>query len=680
MSFSKVYGEEFKKSIRKNVPLRFNRESKIVAPPHEFIDGSLGWRINKRTEIHEVEVELNGKTIKADVKISFKAFIQDSCGMQLSKDDFIAAADDFDQNILNIMKQSAKARTFSGGDCGWTSELPSVDHGIPVIKVGDIDTKVSCKMHIVITGKPLDIAAQPGNPPDNKQSPLLSQSQHVPHAALTQAMLLSTATPQTQRMDLSSSQHVDTTVAARSQPAPTPAAFTSDPAHGSVSLPSSCRKVANVDSLAEWLSSVMPSTTSPPPSQSQHVDSTVPGRSQDVGKRLAEEPSLSNEPTKRRHVGLDTKTLPDSFVEPPCSSSDSLKVETHVMSSKIGSKVSLRGLQASPELNNAQGTLESFDKAKNRGVVCLHSGQVKAFKPENIRVLTILGKNVQLHSLEGATELNGVVGVCEKWECNKNRWTVRLQNGQTKSLKPENLELLDRIAEEPTLSQAERTQLLALIDRSVRLQASLPHEAQGTLAKYDEDTSKCIARISNSQAKAFEPGHIQSLIVPGGKVQLHSLEGAAELNGIVGVCEKWESDKDRWTVRLQNGQIKSLKPDNLQLLDKMAEEPTVLQEDAVAGRQFLESKPALTQERLREIFQLCDLDDNGVINKREMIRVCRANHEVAGFLGLPQIIRQEDESRVLFERLFSGIDQDCNREITWPEFLAYFRDTLIEYM
>lgn len=74
------------------------------------------------------------------------------------------------------------------------------------------------------------------------------------------------------------------------------------------------------------------------------------------------------------------------------------------------------------------------------------------------------------------------------------------------------------------------------------------------------------------------------------------------------------------------------------------------------------------RRRLQEIFQKVDIDGDGSLNKRELIKVLRQNPEVAEFFGLPTHIRQEDGSRDRLESWFQKIDSDDSREITWPEF------------
>merc|ERR1712083_524486 len=72
--------------------------------------------------------------------------------------------------------------------------------------------------------------------------------------------------------------------------------------------------------------------------------------------------------------------------------------------------------------------------------------------------------------------------------------------------------------------------------------------------------------------------------------------------------------------------------------------------------------------KLLEIFQKVDMNGDGSLNKRELIKMLRQNPEMAEFFGLPTQIRQEDGSRDLFEAWFQKMDSDDSREITWEEF------------
>jgi len=75
---------------------------------------------------------------------------------------------------------------------------------------------------------------------------------------------------------------------------------------------------------------------------------------------------------------------------------------------------------------------------------------------------------------------------------------------------------------------------------------------------------------------------------------------------------------------------------------------------------------------LREVFDRCDQNKDGSINKRELIKILRVDQEVADFFQLPRNIRQEDGSRDSMEKLFQEMDKSGSREVTWEEFRAFF--------
>merc|ERR1711871_894498 len=58
------------------------------------------------------------------------------------------------------------------------------------------------------------------------------------------------------------------------------------------------------------------------------------------------------------------------------------------------------------------------------------------------------------------------------------------------------------------------------------------------------------------------------------------------------------------------------------------------------------------EAELRRIFDMCDVNKTGSIDKRELIKALRKHQEVADFFHLPSIIRQEDGSRDEMEAFF----------------------------
>eukprot|EP00441_Pelagodinium_beii_P008945 CAMPEP_0197699762 /NCGR_PEP_ID=MMETSP1338-20131121/121041_1 /TAXON_ID=43686 ORGANISM="Pelagodinium beii, Strain RCC1491" /NCGR_SAMPLE_ID=MMETSP1338 /ASSEMBLY_ACC=CAM_ASM_000754 /LENGTH=404 /DNA_ID=CAMNT_0043283287 /DNA_START=41 /DNA_END=1251 /DNA_ORIENTATION=- len=87
--------------------------------------------------------------------------------------------------------------------------------------------------------------------------------------------------------------------------------------------------------------------------------------------------------------------------------------------------------------------------------------------------------------------------------------------------------------------------------------------------------------------------------------------------------------------------------------------------------------PRISSVQLRGWFDLCDPNLDGTINKREIIKLCRSNPEVAAQLGFPDHVAQEDGSRDIFEARFQALDANCDREISWDEFQEFFAPELI---
>lgn len=87
-------------------------------------------------------------------------------------------------------------------------------------------------------------------------------------------------------------------------------------------------------------------------------------------------------------------------------------------------------------------------------------------------------------------------------------------------------------------------------------QGSLPYECQMRgLAGPRQVASICRARLCH-----FERfWHLQE----GMAVRLRALQSAPQLNGMLGLLELWDAAAGRWKVRLQGGEVKSVKPENL---------------------------------------------------------------------------------------------------------------------
>jgi len=106
----------------------------------------------------------------------------------------------------------------------------------------------------------------------------------------------------------------------------------------------------------------------------------------------------------------------------------------------IGATVRLCGLKAAPELNDCLASVVKFDPSKGRWTVRLETGEEKAVKPENAVVEPIqIGGAVRITGLKKETVLNGMVGIAESYEKSSGRYTVKLSGGVKKAMKASNL-------------------------------------------------------------------------------------------------------------------------------------------------------------------------------------------------------------------------------------------------
>lgn len=161
----------------------------------------------------------------------------------------------------------------------------------------------------------------------------------------------------------------------------------------------------------------------------------------------------------------------------------------------------------------------------------------------------------------------------------------------------------------------------------------------------------------------------------------------ADFNNLQGTCEDFDDSKQRWMVRLQSGEVKAFKAENLDIQatgeKRRGEESAGSDQPAKRARgeesagsdrsAGSDQPPKITLEKLRDIFDRCDINKDGLVNKRELIKTCRQDSEIAKFFDVPSDIRQEDGSRNKLEEVFQSIDTDGDREIRWAELLAYYR-------
>ena len=96
---------------------------------------------------------------------------------------------------------------------------------------------------------------------------------------------------------------------------------------------------------------------------------------------------------------------------------------------------------------------------------------------------------------------------------------------------------------------------------------------------------------------------------------------------------------------------------------------TPKREDSVAAPEATLS--TRTMAGLRGMFERADRDGDGMISVRELIIALRHDDELAALLHLPNRVHQEDETRTAFERVFSQLDEDQVRSISWAQFARH---------
>ena len=77
------------------------------------------------------------------------------------------------------------------------------------------------------------------------------------------------------------------------------------------------------------------------------------------------------------------------------------------------------------------------------------------------------------------------------------------------------------------------------------------------------------------------------------------------------------------------------------------------------------------RNELRSVFSALDRNDDGVINRRELILSLRKEQSIARLLGILGPIQQESKSRSRLELVFQNMDSDGSQDISLDEFLSY---------
>ena len=125
---------------------------------------------------------------------------------------------------------------------------------------------------------------------------------------------------------------------------------------------------------------------------------------------------------------------------------------------------------------------------------------------------------------------------------------------------------------------------------------------------------------------ATENGNLSA----GMRVALYGLAARADLNGQLGRVLEWDADAARWNVLMDDGTCKKVKAHNLEPCgaDEVDEHPSAGSaasgdsasetNDSEAGSDSSSEPPWVKLERVRALFELCDQDGDGRLNKCEL--------------------------------------------------------------
>ena len=83
-------------------------------------------------------------------------------------------------------------------------------------------------------------------------------------------------------------------------------------------------------------------------------------------------------------------------------------------------------------------------------------------------------------------------------------------------------------------------------------------------------------------------------------------------------------------------------------------------------------KAELTMDEARGAFNALDTNSDGKISMLEFVRGLRCMPDLARKLHLPTVIRQEEESRKIFQHAFGEMDVDLSKNISLDEFLSFY--------
>jgi len=185
---------------------------------------------------------------------------------------------------------------------------------------------------------------------------------------------------------------------------------------------------------------------------------------------------------------------------------------------------------------------------------------------ENVAV----GARVRIHGLLSTPELNGMIGTVVASDPRGERWCVRTNDGAGKNLHAANLAVVAKVSDEE--------------ERKEDVVASTAFPAAGRQSRASVSEQEAQVDAAATAIQAHERGRQSRASVwkqkggGGGKVTVDArvcvvgLTSTPEVNGKMGTVVAWDSKKERWRVRMDDGGGKNLRIANLAVVAESTQE------------------------------------------------------------------------------------------------------------
>ncbi|CAD7939908.1 unnamed protein product [Amoebophrya sp. A120] len=158
----------------------------------------------------------------------------------------------------------------------------------------------------------------------------------------------------------------------------------------------------------------------------------------------------------------------------------------------IGQKVIIQNLQTQAQHNERAGTIQSYDKEKNRYLVALSNNQTLSLTPDK---LALEVEGVTLTNISSKPALNGKKGKILKYDREKDRYTVQVFEENTVIAIPTASVILPKRTAVQVVGLTGATQY---------------NEKWGTIASYDPNEEKYTVQLTKDRSLKLKRGNCRA--------------------------------------------------------------------------------------------------------------------------------------------------------------------------